>query len=181
MTAITSGDGTVVRIAEAIPDRTLPVAAADLEARVAQVGSTGATAVEPLVAVTRDGETSFHTRCSGDELDDLFAALAETGDPSAVDPDAVVEHDPETTGFPAVDRPGLAVGVREVTSACGWRRPANPTDHEAAGGFPDSDPDAVLDLGTEIRGRGWGDWCRDEYPAETCGLRARRIPRRLSS
>jgi len=167
MTAITSGDGTVVRIAEAIPDRTLPVAAGDLDARVAQVGSTGATAVEPLVAVTRDGETSFHTRCSDDELDDLFSALAETADPGAGDADAVVEHDPGTTGFPAVDLSGLAVGVREVTSACGWRRPANPTDHDAAGGFLDSDPGAVLDLGTQIRGRGWGDWCRDEYPAET--------------
>jgi NADH-quinone oxidoreductase subunit F len=164
MTAITTGDGPVVRIADAGP-RPEPDAGGD--SRVVRVGSTGVPGVEPLVAVTLAGRTAFHARCSAEEAESIASSVDETGDVTAATPDAVVDHDPNATRLPTPQLSGLSTGVRDVLGACGWRRPTEPADHEAAGGFADADPAAVLAAGETLRGRGWGDSCQDTPVAET--------------
>jgi NADH-quinone oxidoreductase subunit F len=156
MTIITAGADPVVRIAGAAP----PDSGHD--GRVVAVGPTGVPAVEPLVAVTRGGQTAFYTRCDPDRVDEVAATLGD-----GLEPDAVVDHDPETTSLPVPELPGLATGPRAVLGACGWRRPTNPEDHAAAGGFTTPDPEAVLSVGATLHGRGWGDLCQDEPAGET--------------
>lgn len=136
------------------------------DATVAHVGSTGIAAVEPLVTVTHGGRIGVYARCSADRLDRVVAACLDGPDPTAADPDAVVESD-GTTDLPVAALGERAAGVRTVLGACGWLRPTEPDDHADAGGFPDPSPDAVLALGETLRGRGWGDWCRDASLAET--------------
>ncbi|WP_313694670.1 NADH-ubiquinone oxidoreductase-F iron-sulfur binding region domain-containing protein [Halorarum halobium] len=141
----------------------------DADATVLAVGSTGVPAVEPLLSVTRRGRTGFHARCPPERAKTIVSTVAEAGDVTTADPDAVVEHDPDATRLPVPELPGFGVGNRSVLAACGWRRPTNPADHEAAGGFGNPDPAAVLDAGTRLRGRGWGDRCQDAFLAETWG------------
>lgn len=166
MTAITTRDGPVVRVSDSDPERDLLASVSDSEDTVVRVGSTGVSAVEPLVTVTAAGRTAFHLQCSSERLAEVVSHVDET-DVTAADPDAVVDHDPETTRFPVPDVAGLHAGVRDVLGACGWRRPTDPADHEVAGGFGDIDPDVVVDAGTTLRGRGWGDLCHDSPLAET--------------
>jgi NADH-quinone oxidoreductase subunit F len=154
MTSTTAGADPVVRVA----------GTSDRDEGAVSVGSTGVPAVEPLVAVTRGGRTAFYARCSPARVDEIVSSVDDGDD---VDPDAVVEHDPETTRLPAPDLPGLRTGARAVLGACGWRRPTDPGDHAAAGGFVDPDPEAVLAAGESLRGRGWGDLCHDEPVGET--------------
>ncbi len=153
----TTADGVTVRIAGAGPDPDLLGAAPD---GAVETGPTGVPALEPLVAVTRDGETALHARCSPAEMESI---AAKPNDPTAGDPDAVVEHAPDPATLPATGSglPGLDLGSRVVLGACGWRRPTATEDHEAAGGFLDPDPAAVLDAGADLLGRGWGDLCQD--------------------
>jgi NADH-quinone oxidoreductase subunit F len=160
MTATTAGEAPVVRVA----GRAVHTPDIDVDGTVMTVGSTGVPSVEPLVAVTRNGRTSFYTRCSPERVAEL---VSNVGDGEAGDPDAVTDHDPETARLPVPDLPGLGAGTRSVLGACGWRRPASPTDHEAAGGFADYDSKAVLAAGTSLYGRGWGDLCHDEPCAPT--------------
>ncbi|MFD1632790.1 NADH-ubiquinone oxidoreductase-F iron-sulfur binding region domain-containing protein (plasmid) [Haloplanus ruber] len=134
---------------------------------IVEVGSTGFTTIEPLVMVTRNGTTSFYPQCSSAKLEDIVSAVNETGDVTAAEPDATVDHDPETSQLPVPEGIGLEPGVRDVTGACGWRRPTSPADHKAAGGFVEPDPEAVFDLGDQLRGRGWGDLCHDSSLTET--------------
>jgi NADH-quinone oxidoreductase subunit F len=167
MTAITTRDGTVIRIADGDPGRDVAGSLSDVDATVAAVGSTGVAAVEPLVAVTRDGRTAYHLGCSPARAEEVVSAVASADDPTAGDPDAVVDHDPETTRLPVPDGTGLGVGVRRVLGACGWRRPTSADDHAVAGGFVTPDAEAVLDAGRDLRGRGWGDARHDDPVAET--------------
>lgn len=158
MTTITTGTDPVVRIAGGDPP------ASDHDGRVVAVGPTGVPALEPLVTVTRGGRTAFYARCSPERVDEVVSSLGED-----VDPDAVAEHDPEATSLPVPDLPGLDAGERTVLGACGWRRPTSAADHEAAGGFGDPDPEAVLSAGADLHGRGWGDLCQDGPVGETWG------------
>lgn len=160
MTATTGGEEPAVRIAGGDPDRESPDS--DHGGRVVAVGPTGVPALEPLVSVTRDGRTAFYAGCGPERVDAIVSSLGDD-----VDPDAVVDHDPETTTHPAPDLPGLGTGTRTVLGACGWRRPTSAADHEAAGGFADPDPDAVLSTGATLHGRGWGDLCHDDPVGET--------------
>ena len=154
------GETPVVRIAAAEPPGDSAAQERDGDRAIVEVGSTGVPALEPLVLVTEGGETAYYTACSADRIDAII-------DGTAGDPDAVVEHDPETASLPAAPLSGLEAGRRRVLAGCGWRRPTSPADHEAAGGFEPIDPEAVLDVGTTLRGRGWGDLCQDEFVADT--------------
>lgn len=158
MTASTSGGGAVLRVSDA-GGSGLAAAAADAGAAVVTVGSTGVTAIEPLVSVTREGRTTAHTNCSPDDLSALASGL-DDGLPTGA-ADAVVEHDPAAASFPRVDVPGLDT-ERRVLGGCGWRHPTDPDDHAAAGGFVDVDAETVHRAGETLRGRGWGDWTQDE-------------------
>jgi NADH-quinone oxidoreductase subunit F len=131
-------------------------------------------AVEPLVTVTQAGETALYTQCSPSDLEEIIDVLEDAGGDldDAVDratrrPETVVDHEPTATRLPTAGVPGLDTGTRSVLGGCGWRRPTEPADHEAAGGFEPPDSAAVLELGASLRGRGWGDLCHDAPLAET--------------
>lgn len=165
MTAITTDDGPVVRISDSeVEERRRP--GRNVDGRVVNVGSTGIPAVEPLVMVTLGGKTAFHTQCQPERIEEIVSSVGETDDVTTADPEAVVDHEPNKARFPTPQLSGLNAGVRDVLGACGWRRPTDSSDHEAAGGFDESDPEAVLETGTKLRGRGWGDLCTDEPLAE---------------
>ncbi|MFC7076908.1 NADH-ubiquinone oxidoreductase-F iron-sulfur binding region domain-containing protein [Haloarcula halophila] len=164
MTSILSGDETVLRYSATGPPE-LSEVAADAGVTVAAVGPSGAPAIEPLVSVTQGGQTTFHTRCSADELRELTAGL-DDGLPTDL-ADAVVDHDPSATSLPVPDLAGLDAGTRRVTGGWGWRRPTDPDDHEAAGGFVTATAEETERAGESLRGRGWGDWCQDEPLADT--------------
>ncbi len=141
---------------------------------VISVGSTGLPAIEPLVMVTERGTTALYTGCSPDRIREIVErTVAENtlADESAADgdetPDAVVEHDPATTRLPEAPIAGLDTGVRQVLGGCGWRRPTDPADHEAAGGFGEYATESVLDVADTLCGRGWGDLCHDDPVGET--------------
>jgi len=143
----------------------LQAAAEEGDATVATVGPTGVPAVEPLVSVTRDGTTAFYPTATEADVEGLVENFDE-GVPTA-GAAAVVEHDPESTTLPAVELSGLATGERVVLGGCGWCRPADPDDHEAAGGFREADRSAVVGAAAGLRGRGWGDWAQDTPVVET--------------
>lgn len=166
MTAIMTGDGPTVRISATDPERALSETNAAPDG-VFVVGSTGAQALEPLVAVTREGRTAFHARCSPERVAELCARADSPEAAQSGGSDAVVDHDPETARLPVPELPGLGAGERTVLGACGWRRPTSVADHEAAGGFGAPGPTAVLEAGESLRGRGWGDLCQDESVADT--------------
>lgn len=167
MTYTTPGQAPVVRIADGGPTETLLQAVPNTDVPVAGVGSTGIRAVEPLVLVTRNGRTAAHAACTPERVAEIVAGAADDPDALADGADAVVAHDPDRPRLPAFDLPGLDAGTRRILGACGWRRPTEPTDHEAAGGFADHEPAAVRSVAAAVRGRGWGDWCRDRPLAET--------------
>jgi len=167
MTLTTAGRHPVVRIADSGPTETLLRAVPNTDFPVTAVGPTGVGAVEPLVLVTRNGRTAAYTACTPDRIEAVVAAAADDPDAVADGADAVAEHDPDRARLPALDVPGLGAGTRRVLGACGWRRPTEPSDHEAAGGFAEHDPTAVRSAAADVRGRGWGDWCRDRPLAAT--------------
>ncbi|MBV0925984.1 NADH dehydrogenase FAD-containing subunit [Halomicroarcula limicola] len=115
---------------------------------------------------TRRGRTAFYTRCSPERIEEIIERAGESDGGPPGTPDAVAEHDPEATRLPVPEASGLSTGVRDVLGGCGWRRPASPSDHERAGGFPDTEPATVLEIGRQLRGRGWGDACHDELVAD---------------
>ncbi|ERG96130.1 NADH-ubiquinone oxidoreductase-F iron-sulfur binding region domain-containing protein [Haloquadratum walsbyi] len=169
MTILTPTDGLQLRVA-GIDDLYNPGLDLDatVESPVATVGSTGITAAEPLLMATVDGTTAFYLACSSDRLETAVHRIDETGDVTAADPATVVDHDPELPEMPVVDLDALDNGIRRVLAGCGWRRPANVDDYDAAGGFlNDVDPDVVFDAGESIHGRGWGDACHDSALTET--------------
>ena len=167
MTSTISAAGTTIRIADTGPTPDLLAVGRDADAQVVEVGPTGVPALEPLVTVTADGETAFHANCSTSELETLIESVDDGSAVQAGDPDALADHDPETTEMPTVNLPGLDVGSRHVLRGAGWRHPTDPDDYEAAGGFDTADATAVRDTAAALTGRGWGDLCQDEPLAGT--------------
>lgn len=167
MTTIMSESGPVIRIADSDPNQDLLRSVPAADCPVVNVGSTGIAAVEPLLVATRAGTTAFYERCSAERLEAVVSSVDETGDVASAEPDAVVEHEQNPSNLPSAQLPGLRAGDRDVLGACGWRRPTDPADHEAAGGFVDSSPETVLETGTSLHGRGWGDLCHDDPVGET--------------
>ncbi|WP_327053934.1 NADH-ubiquinone oxidoreductase-F iron-sulfur binding region domain-containing protein [Halomicrococcus gelatinilyticus] len=137
-------------------------AASGSGASVAGVGPTGVAALDPLVTATAAGRTAFYAGCTPERAARVADELTGETIEDAGDPDAVVEHAPDTMGLPVAELAGIDVGRRRVLAGCGWRRPASPSDHDAAGGFVDAAPDEILATADELVGRGWGDWRRDE-------------------
>jgi NADH-quinone oxidoreductase subunit F len=167
MTSIFTGDKPVVRISDSDPPQRVFEQVPSIDGTVVEVGSTGVPAIEPLVTVTRAGETAFYTQCSPERVAEIVDSTDDTDNETPIEPDAVVDHDPATTRLPTPELPGFGTGVRTVLGGCGWRRPTNPADHDAAGGFEPSESESVLNIGTALHGRGWGDLCHDEPVAET--------------
>ncbi|WP_222914344.1 NADH-ubiquinone oxidoreductase-F iron-sulfur binding region domain-containing protein [Natrinema sp. SYSU A 869] len=161
MTAITTGDHLVVRIADSDPDEGSVPSTTSFDGSVVNVGPTGVPALEPLVTVSAAGRTALHTRCSTEDLESIVASIDTTGSVDGSDPDAVLSHAPDRNQFPTAPLPGLRAGDRRVLGACGWRRPTSVADHEAAGGFVASEAETVLSVGESLQGRGWGDLCQD--------------------
>jgi len=160
-------DGVTVRIASREAETAAGDVLRDGGREVHAVGSTGVPAVEPLLLFTEGGRTAFFAACSEGRAEAVLSGL-ENGMERAVDgADAVVEHDRARARLPGADLRGLAAGQRTVLGPCGWLRPTEPDDYEAAFGFGGSDPAAVRDLGTEVLGRGWGDWCQDRALADS--------------
>lgn len=129
---------------------------------VARVGSTGLSALEPLVLATHDGQTAFYKSCSPEHAAEI-AGVLDDGDLNIEDADAVVEHDPETASLPIPDQTPLQEGTRTILGRCGWLRPAHLADYRASGGFEilDADTAAVIDAAHNVAGRGWGDAMAD--------------------
>ncbi|WP_126664973.1 NADH-ubiquinone oxidoreductase-F iron-sulfur binding region domain-containing protein [Haloterrigena salifodinae] len=167
MTAITTGDHLVIRVAAGDPDRDPSLSTAGFDGPIVNVGPTGVPALEPLIAVTAAGRTALYTHCSTADLESITASVEETGDVDGADPDAVVSHAPDRNRLPTAPLPGLRAGDRRVLGACSWRRPTSVADHKAAGGFAPSDAETVLTVGNSLNGRGWGDLCQDDPLAET--------------
>lgn len=129
------------------------------------VGPTGIESVAPLVTATVAGETAFHAACSAAEASAVATDVAE-GRLRREECTAIVEHDPDVDRLPTPAGSGLDVGIRRVLGGAGWRRPTEPNDHEAAGGFCDAERDEIRQVATDLLGRGWGDWAHDR-PVET--------------
>ncbi|WP_121823512.1 NADH-ubiquinone oxidoreductase-F iron-sulfur binding region domain-containing protein [Halostella salina] len=161
MTHTITGETPVVRIADSGPTEALRETVPNTDTTVAAVGSTGVPAVEPLVLATRDGATAVHTNCTPERVEAVVTRLTDDSADVADDADAVVEHDADRATLPSLGLPGLDGDQRRTLGACGWRRPTHPADHEAAGGFAETDPEAARDAASDLHGRGWGDWCQD--------------------
>ena len=146
--------------------RRLATAARDeaATATVHEVGPVGVGDLDPLVLVTADGETAFHTGVSAEGVRALVRAL-ETGDVAADEAHAVVAHDPDARRLPVPDEGPLAVGRRRVLSRAGWTVPGEVDgDERLAADVVADDPDAADELvrTTGLRGRGRGDASTDE-------------------
>lgn len=137
-------------------------------ATVREVGPVGVGDLDPLVLVTTDGETAFHTGVSADDVRALVRAL-EAGDLTADDAHAVVTHEPATAALPVPDEGPLAVGRRRVLARAGWTVPgALGEDESLAADVVADDPTTADDLvrHTGLLGRGRGDASTDEPVVE---------------
>ncbi|MFB6171828.1 MAG: NADH-ubiquinone oxidoreductase-F iron-sulfur binding region domain-containing protein [Haloarculaceae archaeon] len=133
---------------------------------VREVGPTGASALDPLVAATLDGTTAFHAACTPDRVRTLCEAL-EDGTLPSDRASAVVDHDRETETLPVPDGPPLGVGVRRTLARAGWARPDVPAAFEPLVST-DADPDATRErvAAAGLRGRGRGDARVDDPVSE---------------
>jgi NADH-quinone oxidoreductase subunit F len=161
MSSIITAAGTTIRISASGSTPDLRDIGEESDVRVVEVGPTGVPALEPLVTVTNGGETAFHPDCSTATLDTIVAGVTDGPNVRAGSPATVVEHDPESTRLPPVDLQGLDTGNRRLLGGAGWRRPTDPDDHDAAGGFGTPDQSDVVDAAGALKGRGWGDGCHD--------------------
>ena len=167
MTTSLLAEGTAVRVSG--PDAGAELLAAARGAAsvpVARVGSTGATALEPLVLATDGGRTALYYRAAAEDAAAAAGGLADGT--FGGDPDAVVEHDPGTGTLPVPADGPLSVGSRRALGRAGWVAPDSVDDHAAAGGFAaeDADEAALLAAAEGVRGRGWGDGATDEPAGE---------------
>ncbi len=160
-------DGITVRIASREAETAVGDTLRTGDREVHAVGSTGVPALEPLVLLTEGGRTAFFTACSVGRAEALLSGLEEGFDAVVDGADAVVEHDPGAARVPGADLPGLSASQRTVLGPCGWLRPTDPDDYEAAVGFGGADPERVRGVGAELLGRGWGDWCQDRTLADS--------------
>jgi len=121
-------------------------------ARIAAVGSTGVTELEPLVLATADGRTALHANATPVAARAIATELADGGLPTdgAL---AVVEHDPGTTELPIPAETPLAIGRRQVLAGAGWTAPASVADHRTV----TADGETTRERAGALRGRGRGD------------------------
>lgn len=159
MSFVTNSEAVDIRIAGRELDPDLRAALSDSHGTVAEVGPTGVPSVEPLVSVTDSAQTAVFSRCSTESANTVSQALTDGVETAFEAADTVVQHDTEQIPTPPVS--GLDAGDRTVLALVGWVRPTEPDDYEAAVGFDDSPRDRIDELGSDIRGRGWGDWCQD--------------------
>lgn len=129
--------------------------------RVAAVGSTGVTELEPLILATRDGETAFHAGADASTAREVAAEL-DDGDLPTEGALAVVEHDPGTDRLPVPPETPLAVGRRRVLAGAGWVAPASVDDFERA----TADGETVRERADGLDGRGRGDASADRPVGE---------------
>lgn len=128
---------------------------------VVETGSIGLHEHEPMVALTHDGTTAFHSDPSQERVRTLVEGLAE-GSTSDDDALAVVDHDPERETLPTPDTGPLSVGTRRILARCGWVSPAALDDYGAfavdrVGDDPSAALETVDDVGLLGRGRGDGE------------------------
>ena len=101
-----------------------PALADAVDASVTVAGSTGHPGVEPLVLVTRGGESRFLPNATEADLQRAVDAAAAGDLPNGK---WTAEHDPEPQTLPTPDAGPLSVGTRTAGARCGW---ADPTDAE---------------------------------------------------
>ena len=137
------------------------------DAQVRPVGPTGAEALEPLLAVSRGGQTAFFTSCSPSRAESIARKLNDGLPTDAAD--AVVTHGEGPEALPIPDLSPLDIGRRSVLGRCGWVRPTDPDDYRSAGGFGtlSADDDDILTAAGSVMGRGWGDASADDTVGET--------------
>jgi len=129
---------------------------------VTPVGSTGAPSLEPLVTVTAGGRTGFFPNASTDTAGTVAEAVEANGAAAVSAAPTVVDHGPDPARLPAPQLPALAVSQRAVLGIAGWLQPTAPAAYAGTVGFDDSPVERIEEFGAALRGRGWGDWCRDE-------------------
>ncbi|RKD97597.1 NADH-ubiquinone oxidoreductase-F iron-sulfur binding region domain-containing protein [Halopiger aswanensis] len=141
-------------------------AAADGDTTVLETGPTGLRRDEPLILLTRDGRTAFHSAPVTGRLESLVETLERGGLPTD-DAIAVVDHESEPSSLPAPDEGALSVGRRRVLGRCGWIESASvpkPDADASAAELASDEPETALSRVREVGllGRGRGDWCADE-------------------
>jgi NADH-quinone oxidoreductase subunit F len=131
---------------------------------VAEVGSTGVPALEPLVLATADDETALFSRSPSERVETIVESLEE-GELPTDGATAVVEHEPGTSRLPTPADGPLSVGTRTVLGACGWAAPTSSGDYPAdafvASESEDSEDAIARVAEAGLRGRGRGDAAAD--------------------
>jgi NADH-quinone oxidoreductase subunit F len=130
--------------------------------RVALVGPTGASGLEPLVFATRSGRTEIVPSCDPETVAEIVAAL-EDGNLDSAKETTTVEHDPQPT-LPIPEDGPLSVGQRRVLATAGWLTPTSIEEYRAAGEIVANDSaTCVVQLleSVSLRGRGRGDAATD--------------------
>lgn len=161
--------GLRVAAAPADPDREALLEAArgaGEEVEIVATGSTGQSAMEPLVLATVDGRTAF-LPTPGEEAVRAAVDSVAGGDLPESAP-YVVDHETGTKALPVPDDGPFAVGQRRVIGSCGWLNPLAPEDWDLRS--TDADASEIADLGISARGR--GDAVADD-PAATAWEQAR--------
>ncbi|MBX0325064.1 NADH dehydrogenase FAD-containing subunit, partial [Halomicroarcula sp. F13] len=128
---------------------------------VVRTGPTGITTYDPLVMLTKTGQTVFVDDPPPSLVRDLVATL-EDGTLPTDEAMAVVDHDPETTTLPTPESGPLSVGRRAVLGPCGWADPLTPADWS----FVSADRTAEAATESGILGRGRGDAAADDPVAD---------------
>jgi NADH-quinone oxidoreductase subunit F len=135
------------------------------EVRVALVGPTGASGLDPLVFATQTGRTAIVPSCDREMAEGIVTAL-EDGDFDNALPTSttIVEHDSQPT-LPIPESGPLSVGRRRVLDTAGWLRPTSIEEYRNARSVVASaiDSETVLALLEDVplRGRGRGDAATD--------------------
>lgn len=148
----------VVRVAGHDAEHIAATARDQTDVPVVEVGSTGVSAVEPLLIATDTGQTEFYTNASTQVAQTITRALSNPNG-TLPDGDASVRH-ADSTRFPVPDLDGF-LDQRSVLDRCGWVDPTAPEDYAEAVGFTDAPPESILDAAGDVLGRGWGDWSAD--------------------
>jgi NADH-quinone oxidoreductase subunit F len=116
---------------------------------VREVGPTGLTWQEPILAATRSGRTAAYGRVTPSGARGLIDALAD----GLLEPPAFAVGASDGETFPAPADGLLGVGERRVLARCGW---VDPTDGTQVGTTSAAELEAVA-RESGFRGRGCGD------------------------
>ncbi len=133
------------------------------DARIREVGPTGAAGLAPVVMVTADGRTAIHVRVAPAHARELVETL-DDGELPTDGAHAVVEEGGEE--LPTPETGPLAGGRRRVLARCGWAEPSSLDDAlaERARENPADLFEGVAGAG--LLGRGRGDGHTDEPVTE---------------